>query len=154
VNGEPTDRRERARHLMMAALDGELSSEERAELDGSLDSDGALRKEWNQMCRVKELTDGMGYRELPEEIWDDYWEPTYNRLERGFGWILIFLGVVTITGYGAWHMLGALLGETSIPPFLKIAIFAALLGGLTLAFSVMREKWFVRRTDPYREVKR
>ena len=154
MNGERTDRRERARHLMMAALDGELSLGERAELDHCLDTDDVLRNEWDQMRRVKEVTDDMGYRKLPEEVWDGYWERTYNRLERGLGWILISLGAVVLIGYGAWHAIGALAAETGIPPLLKLAIFVATLGGLILAFSVIREKWFVRGGDPYREIKR
>ena len=89
MNVEGTDRRERARHLMMAALDGELSPEERRELDGHLATDERLKSEWVQMTRVKEVTETMGYRELPEEIWDGYWGGIYNRLERGLGWILV-----------------------------------------------------------------
>ena len=38
---------ERAHALMMAALDDELSSVERAELEKLLSADEGLRKEWN-----------------------------------------------------------------------------------------------------------
>jgi len=37
---------------------------------------------------------------------------------------------------------------------IKIAIFAGVLGGGILFFSVIREKWFARKRDAYKEVLR
>ena len=154
MNVEGTDRRERARHLMMAALDGELSPEERRELDGHLATDERLRSEWEQMGRVKEVTETMGYRELPEEIWDGYWEQTYNRLERGLGWILVSVSSIALIGFAAWQWIDAMLADTQLPGYVKLALFALVLGGVILLFSVIREKWFTRRSDPYKEIQR
>ena len=48
MSGHDSDRHERARHLMMGALDGELGSEERAELD-ALKGEGSAS--WGNQMR-------------------------------------------------------------------------------------------------------
>jgi ferric-dicitrate binding protein FerR (iron transport regulator) len=154
VSGHDSERQERARHLMMAALDGELPTGERAELDRLLDEDAALREEWERLSKVKEVTKTMSYREPPEEVWEVFWVSVYNRAERGIGWVLISVGSLVLLGFGIWHGIMALLADTELPVFVKIAIFATALGSLVLLFSVAREKWFVRRRDPYKEIPR
>jgi ferric-dicitrate binding protein FerR (iron transport regulator) len=154
VSGDNQELREQARRQMMAALDGELSREERADLDRALAEDSELRGEWERLGRVKEATEEMRYREPPEETWEHYWVSVYNRLERGFGWVLISIGALVLIGYGTWHALGELLGDSAVPGFIKLAIFAGLLGGLILLFSVIREKLFVHKEDRYKEIQR
>lgn len=154
MSGHDPDRHERARHLMMAALDHELGSEDRAELDRLLAADASLREEWERLGRVKEVTKTMGYTEPPEEVWGTYWVSVYNRVERGVGWILATLGALVVGGYGIWEAVTALLEETGLPGFVKIAIFVAAFGSLILLLSVAREKLFTRKHDPYREVQR
>jgi len=145
---------ERAQRLMMAALDGELEPGEREELDRLLDADPALRREWTRMSAVKEVTGAMTLRRPPGETWDRYFESVYNRLERGVAWTLVSLGAIVLAGYALWHALEGLLASTGLPPVVKVAIFAVLLGGVILLVSVVRERLFVRRTDPYREIDR
>jgi ferric-dicitrate binding protein FerR (iron transport regulator) len=154
VSGENQDRREQMRRRMMAALDGELSGEERAELQRVLAEDGELRIEWERLERVKEATEEMRYREPPEETWEHYWVSVYNRLERGLGWVLVSIGALVLIGYGAWHAIAGLLAESAMPGYIKMAIFLALFGALILLFSVAREKLFVRKGDRYKEVQR
>jgi hypothetical protein len=139
---------------MMAALDGELRPDERDELDRLLAEDGRLRDEWARMSKVKEVTNTMGYTKPPEEVWDRYWVSVFNQLERGLAWILVSIGAVVLLGYGTWEWIDAVLGDSDIPGFVKLAIFAVALGGLVLLVSVIREKWFTRRRDPYKEVER
>ena len=154
MSGHDPDRHERARHFMMAGLDSELGSEDRAELDGLLAADASLREEWKRLGRIKEVTRAMGYTEPPEEVWETYWVSVYSRVERGVGWILASLGALVVVGYGIWKGVTALLADTGLPGFVKIAIFVAALGGLILLLSVAREKLFTRRRDPYREIQR
>jgi ferric-dicitrate binding protein FerR (iron transport regulator) len=154
VSGENQERRDQVRRQMMAALDGELSGEERAELDRALAEDNELRGEWERLGKVKEATEEMRYREPPEETWEHYWVSVYNRLERGFGWVLISICALVLIGYGTWHALGELLGDSAVPGFIKLAIFAGLFGGLILLFSVIREKLFVHKGDRYKEIQR
>ena len=91
----------------------------------------------------------------PEEVWDDYWRAEgYRRVERGVAWILITLAALILVGFGLWHAIGALLRDSAVPGFVKIAVFALLMGGAVMLASVIREKLAVRRRDPYLKVKR
>ena len=147
-------RLERARALMMAALDGELQGEEQVELDRLLAESAELRSEWQQMHRVKEVTGTMTYPKPPDEVWDRYWMSTYNRLERGVAWILVSIGAVLLVGYGLWHAVEALFADSDLPPVLRWGVLAMLLGSFILIFSVLREKLRVNRKDPFNEVRR
>ena len=145
---------ERAHALMMAALDNELSSVERAELERMLAADESLRKEWGRLKTVKEVTGTMTFREPPEEVWETYWVSVYNRAERSLGWLFLSLGVIVVFGWAGWHVVDAILSDAEIPSLIKIAIFVGALGGGILFFSVIREKWFTRKRDAYKEVLR
>jgi len=152
VSGEDRDRRERMRRLMMAALDGEVSESERAELNRLLKDDAALENEWNRLARVKEVTSTMALRRPPEEVWDRYWGGVYRRLERGVGWILLSVGAVVLLSYGLWTFVQDLIQVSELPLFAKIAVLALIVGLVVLLVSVLREKLFVRRSDPYKDV--
>ena len=146
--------RERVNRLMMAALDGEISSDERSELESLLEQNPEIRREWETMRRVKEVTGAMTYKQPPEEIWDRYWTSVYNRVERGVGWILVSLGAVVVLTYGTWKWLETLWGDAALPLFVKLAILTVAAGFLLLAVSVIREKLFTYRRDPYKEIER
>ena len=148
------ERLERARQLMMAALDDELAGGEREELDRLLAEAPELRREWDRLHEVKEVTSTMSLRRPPEETWEQHFESVYNRLERGLAWILLSMGTIVLAGWALWVGLEQLWSTTELPMYVKIAIFAALLGLVILLLSVIREKLFVRRTDPYKEVQR
>jgi len=154
MSGIDETRREEARMLMMAALDGEISPQERQRLDGMLAEDDRLREEWRRMTEVKEATGSMGYSPPPEEVWDRYWTSVYNRIERGIGWVLVSLGAIVLIGYGIWQWLERMLADTGMPFFLKAAVFAVLIGLLILIVSVLREKISMGTRERYKEVQR
>ncbi len=145
---------ERARRLMMAALDGEISPEERSELDTMLEANSEIREEWEQMNRVKEVTSAMALREPPEEIWGEYWTSVYNRTERGIGWLLVSLGSIVLLAYGAWKWVEAVFQTDDLPLLPKVAILGVAFGLSILVVSVIREKLFTKKHDPYKEVQR
>lgn len=145
---------QRARRLMMAALDGEISSEERHELDRVLETHSEIREEWEQMKRVKEVTSAMAFREPPEEVWGEYWTSVYNRTERGIGWLLLSLGSIVLLGYGGWKWVQSIFQTEDLPLFLKVAILGVSFGLSVLVVSVIREKLFTKKHDPYKEVQR
>ncbi len=151
---DDSGRREETRRLMMAALDGEISPEERRKLDRLLADSPDLRDDWERMGRVKEVTNSMSYHEPPEEIWEEYWVSVYNRCERGVGWLLITLSTVLLLSWTAWQAIEAMFADSAMPWYLKLAVLGVSIGAIILLVSVAREKWFVRRKDPYREVLR
>jgi ferric-dicitrate binding protein FerR (iron transport regulator) len=143
--------RDRAHALMMAALDGEASAAEREELDALLARSAELAAEWGRFERLKEVTTGMKLNSPPEEVWDRYWTTTYRRAERGIAWLLVIAGGLVLAGYWIWHVVEALLADTGTPLFLRAAIAAVAIGALILVVSVVREKIFTARRDPYQK---
>lgn len=147
------DDRERARALMMAHLDGELEPDGRLELDRLLEADPALAAELTRLTRVKEVTSMVALRTPSEEVWDGYWKGTYRRAERGLGWLLVVAGALVLSAWGLWHMVGSLWADNDTPVAIRLAVVAVMLGTLVLLFSVVRERLFTKRHDPYdREV--
>ena len=145
---------ERARHLMMAALDGELAASDRIELERLLEGDPALAAEWRQLCRVKEVTKTMSMRQPPQEVWEGYWMGVYRRLERGFAWILVSLGAIVVLSWAAWEGLQQLWKDQDLPTVVKGGSLALIAGLVILVVSVVREKLVIRQTDPYKDVVR
>lgn len=148
------DRLDRTKELLMRALDDELSPEERTELDLLLADDPTLRAERNRLGRLKEVTGDMKLRNPPEQLWDDYWNSTYSRLERGIGWILVSFGVIVVGGWATWQFVTELIADTEMPPLIKAGILAGSLGLVILTVSVLRQRLFVRETDPYKDIVR
>lgn len=145
---------ERVRRLMMAVLDEEATQAERAELEAALASEPALRAEWQRLRRVKEVTSTMKPKEPPREVWETYWTGVYRRLERGLAWILISIGAMALISYGLWMGVQDVLTDADLPVWMKGAFLALLVGGVILLVSVVREKLFLWRRDPYRDVQR
>lgn len=150
----PADR-ERAQALMMAELDGELGPDERRDLAALVAADPALSAELTRLRRVKEVTSMMTLRKPSDEVWDGYWQSTFRRTERRLGWLLVAAGALVLSAWGLWNMVETLWADTETPVAIRLAVVAVLLGGLVLLVSVIREKLFTRRHDPYhREVVR
>ena len=148
------DRLDRTKELLMRALDEELSPQERTELDGLLADDPTLRAERERLGRLKEVTGEMKLRNPPEELWDDYWNSAYSRLERGVGWLLVSFGVIVVGGWATWQFVTELIADTEMPPLIKAGILAGSLGLVILTVSVLRQRMFVRKTDPYKDIVR
>lgn len=154
MTGTRKSDRERLEALMMASLDGELAAKDHRALQEALENDPALGAEWQRLQTVKEATEMMQLRTPPDRIWGVYWESVYNRLERGTAWILVSLGATVLVGWGVWQAVETILADTTTPTIIKVAIAGTALGAAMLLISVLREKLFVRRQDPYREVER
>jgi hypothetical protein len=148
------DRLNRTKELLMRALDEELSPQERTELDLLLADDPTLRAERERLGRLKEVTGEMKLRNPPEQLWDDYWNSAYSRLERGIGWLLVSFGVIVVGGWATWQFVTELIADTEMPPLIKAGILAGSLGLVILTVSVLRQRLFVRKTDPYKDIVR
>ena len=136
----------------MAAVDDEISTEDRAELDVALAADAGLRNEWETLARLREMTGAMTLREPPAEVWDGYWEGVYRRFERGTGWILASIGAIVVATWGTWEWVQQLMADTDTPLFIRWSVLAMCAGMIILFVSVVRERWFVRKSDPYKDV--
>ena len=145
---------DRARELMMRALDDELSDNQQAELDDLLGSDESLRIEWESLEKVKQGTNELELKQPPEALWEGYMDSVYRRVERGIGWLLLSVGAIVLLSYGLWQGISELIGDLTVPWYVKGGVFALLVGLVILVVSVIREKYFVFKDDPYRDVQR
>lgn len=135
-------------------LDGELSDEERGRFERELRTDGVLAAEFERIRTLREVTASMRLKEFPDQVWDTYWSGTYNRLERGVGWILLSIGAMVLLAAGLYELAVTLLRDSVDPWWIRAAVGACVAGLAVLFVSVLRERLFARKSDPYREVRR
>jgi len=138
----------------MAYLDAEIEEEDRLRFEGHLRVCPSCREELEQLRGVKEVTMRVKLADLEEREWQTYWRGVYNRLERGVGWILLSIGAILLIAYGAFHALADLFFDASVPVIVRIGIGCGVGGIVVLFVSVLRQRLFSWRKDPYREVKR
>ncbi len=134
-------------------LDGELEPSEREAFEREVARNSELARELESMRAMREVTGSMKLKDFPDRVWDRYWEGTFNRLERRVGWLLFSLGAMVLLAAGLYEMIVSLL-DGGEPWWIKTAIGALCGGGAILFISVLRERLFMRRRDPYREIKR
>lgn len=152
MSGDEAPELDRVHALMMAALDGECSPEERSELEAYAGRHVEIAAEWARLQRLKEVTTTMAVRTPPEEVWDRFRVSTLHRVERTVGWLLVLFGGAVLAGMGLWLWLEEFL-DSDMPLIVKAAVISLIVGALILLASVIRERLFLHRRDPYsREV--
>ncbi|RCK71651.1 MAG: hypothetical protein IGBAC_1567 [Ignavibacteriae bacterium] len=143
---------ERFQYLITKALDGNLNSEEKVEFEKLISESKDFQNEWNSLKEIKEVTKSMKFKEPPQELWDKYWLSVYSRLERGIAWILISIGASIILIYGGFKLIESIIGDATLTWILKTAILAIIIGFVLLLVSVIRERFFLKKTDKYKEI--
>ncbi len=142
------------RSYVSAYLDDELDPEERRAFEEQLARDPELAAEVDATRKLKSMIGGMRLRELPDKAWDDYRERTYNRVERRVAWILVSIGAMVLVGYGLYEFVVWLASGAELAWWIRVAIGAVCVGAAVLFVSVARERLFMWKRDPYKEVKR
>lgn len=139
------------RVLLMGYLDGELDAGDRARVERALQEDPDLRREYEEMRRLKELTAGLGADGPADAELQRFWAGVYNRLERHTAWLLLLAGCAGMTAAGAYLFFTHPSAHWSV----KAAGACGLLGSLLMLWSVWRERARVLPHDRYhREVHR
>jgi len=140
--------------MLSGYIDGELSSDEKAELESRLKIDEHLRKELEAFKTLKEVTGAMKYADVPQYVWDNYWKSLYHRLELGIGWILLSVGIIIILAFGSFYLVRDFFLSPEPPLLLKIGLGAGGLGLIILVVSACRERLFAYNRDRYKEIER
>lgn len=140
--------------LMEKYFDEELTEEEKNSFDKMLQSSKELKKEFEEQKHIKEVISKMKLKNPSSEVWDSYWEKTYNKIERGIGWLAVFIGALILLGFASIEFVSQLYEDNSTPIIIKIGTVSLVFGFLVLLFSVIREKWFTHKTDKYKEIQR
>ena len=135
-------------------FDDEMSTEERVSFREHVDECETCRVELEKMKRVKDMTVRIRMADLEDREWETYWARIYNRGERYLGWILLSIGAIITFAWGMYSAMSELLGDPSIPVVVRFGIFGTVIGLIILLVSVARQRFFVWKRDPYREVKR
>ena len=137
--------------LLMGYLDGELDEAERVRVGAALDADPALRRELDEMRRLKDMTHTLGIDSRKDAELDTFWNDVYNRLERSTAWVLMLAGFLGVVAAGSYLFFTHPATHWSI----KLAAGCGVAGSLLLLWSVWRERRRVLAHDRYsREVHR
>ena len=140
--------------MIAGYVDGELNERQRREVEAALAVDPELQKEFDEFKKLKEVTGMVRYADLPDAVWESYWQSLYKKLERGFGWLFLSLGAMLLLGFGLFEFFSVLLTDPTAPLWLKIGVSLVGAGGIILVVSFAREALFAFRKDRYAEVDR
>tara|TARA_R110002072_G_scaffold136124_3_gene278360 strand:- start:74671 stop:75132 length:462 start_codon:yes stop_codon:yes gene_type:complete len=153
MNTEKPDRHT-IRQWMMAMIDGEASAEQTQEVNLWLAADPELKREFETMTHMRDMTMKQTLTEPGDELWESYWQGVYRRAERGLGWILFSLGAVVLMLAGAWEAGSEWITDDSIPVWMRAAGVCLVTGGIILLVSVIREKLYLHKNERYRDIQR
>jgi predicted anti-sigma-YlaC factor YlaD len=142
------------KELISSYYDKELDEEQRKTVEKHLEECPECRKEFEEMGKFEEVMSKMELKKPPKDVWRLYWASVYNRLERRIGWILLSIGAMIILFFGGYKMVEGIIQDPSIPFLLKAGILIFLGGIVVLLVSLIKEQFFVRKRERYKEVER
>jgi anti-sigma-K factor RskA len=142
------------RELLAGYIDGELSDQERQVFEEALAKDPDLKAELEEFRKLKEVTSMVRYADLPEEVWESYWQSIYRKMERGIGWVLLSLGAIVMLAFGAYQFFTEFYTDPQVPLLVKFGVSVLALGAIILLVSFARQRLFAYKRDRYHEVTR
>ena len=140
--------------LMMGYLDNELDEHQKKMFTEHLDQCPECKKELAEFTEIKQLADEVALTEPTDELWQQYWKNIYNRFERTLGWILVSVAAIILLIYGGFKLIEEIIQDPTIDMVLKIGLVALIVGVATLFVSVARERLYLRKKDPYKDIRR
>lgn len=145
---------EKFEFLISGLLDRELDTSQEQMLRGHLRVCDKCHRKHEELLRLKEVTDSVRFKDLPEEVWAGYWKSIYRQVERGLGWILLSAGAIILISFGLYESLSQFFADPEVSLLVKIGVSALGFGFIILLVSVIRERIFAYRRDRYKEVQR
>jgi hypothetical protein len=146
---------EEIQQLMMKAVDGVASPEEERAIEEAIRGNEKWESEFRAFKKIKEVTESMQFKDLPDSYWEGYWQSIYRRTERTFAWILMSIGLIIILSYSAFTGLSSFYANPGVSVIVKVGVSAAALGVITMMVSMGRERLFARKHERYeKEVER
>lgn len=141
----------RLKELLMKAIDNELTSDEKNEVDDLIKNNEEFRNELESLRMVKSETDKLKLKEPTVEKWDEYWTNVYYKFERNFAWLLLSISAIILIAYAFYHIALDLL-SADMPILIKFAISGGILAFIILFVSVARERFILRKSDKYKDI--
>jgi len=131
--------------MLSGYLDDELDEEGRSLLENHLATCSGCKDDLESMTELLVVSGDMELDMPPDDVWDDFSEKVYNRLERRTGWMLLIVGTVALGLVGLYYLVTT---DWASPP-VKTTVELLLAGLLILFVSVLRQRLFVRKSDRY-----
>jgi len=145
---------ERLKQLLAGYVDNELTPVEKLEFERELATNAELQQELKEFNRLKLVTGKMKYADLPDEVWEAYWQSMYRKIERGAGWVLTSIGAIILLVFGVFEVFSNLYADPNAPIWLKVGVTLASVGVIILLVSLSRERFFAYKRERYTEVER
>jgi predicted anti-sigma-YlaC factor YlaD len=145
---------QKIKELISSYHDKELDEEKKKQIEEHLKECSECRREFEEMGKFEEVMNKMELKKPPREVWQIYWASIYNRLERRIGWILLSFGAMILIFFGGYKMVEGIIQDPSTSLLLKVGILTLMAGVVVLLFSLVREQFFVRKRDRYKEVEK
>ncbi len=131
---------------LMRFLDGEVTPEERARIEGRLAGSSELQREFAIFRSMKQDLQDLSFA---APVDDSVWDRIRNRITQPVGWLLALAGFVAWLGYGIWTFV-----RSPSAIVVKLATGAIVIGILVLLANVIWDRYREYGTDPYRHVHR
>lgn len=145
---------QKIKELISSYHDKELDEEKKKQIEEHLKKCSECRREFEEMGKFEEVMNKMELKKPPREVWQIYWASIYNRLERRIGWILLSIGAMILIFFGGYKMVEGIIQDPSTSLLLKVGILTLMAGVVVLLFSLIREQFFVRKRERYKEVEK
>lgn len=133
---------------LMAYIDEELDSEERAAFEETMAADPDLAAEATRHRNIMDLSHSMALAEPSDHETRRFWAGFYNRTEWRLGWVLLSAGLVVLAIEGSY----LLLTSDALTWLQKGAAATSIIGGLLLLLNTVRLKIRTSQFDRYRGV--
>ncbi|MCD6595660.1 zf-HC2 domain-containing protein [bacterium] len=140
--------------LLAGFLDDELTPQQRKAVEEHIAQCENCSFELDEMRKIRDVLHKMSVPDMPDTFWRTYWRGIYNRIERGFGWILISIGAIILGTYGAYILIADFFFDPTISILVRIGIAVSILGTIVLLVSLIRERIFALKHERYKEVER
>ena len=137
------------RPLLMGLMDGELTHEEAANVNGALVRSSELREENERLCQTGNHLQPMSFLEPGDEVTRKLWKSPHHHFARVGGLWLVLLGYVGLIGYTIVEMLSA--DGLAFPNLCFIGI---LIGTAILLLSFIQGRIAKHTVDPYKDIQR
>jgi len=140
--------------VLVRYVDGEATEEEVQTLREHVAECERCREELRAHQKLRDLAQDLGRVEPPEELWDEYVQGVYNRMERSFGWVFVVAGGLLLALVGAWRYVTRFLLDRDVGVLAKVGLTVLIVGLAALLLSVYRQRRREARTDRYKEIVR
>lgn len=135
-------------HLVVKAVDGTLTAQERSELQKHLEMCAACAAELQDFMLIKETTDAMTARILRDAEIEAPRVGGSAKLLLNGSFLLLLVGVLLLVGFAGYSFWT----DATVPVVLKVGSGAAALGSLGLLAYVLRVRTRASGRDPYEEI--